>query len=102
MAANHLEIYTIDVPGAGTAVRVKNTTRKVLKIWAKGAEGNVGANVYIGDSSVSATASGWSIPNIVDAKPLHLKLAEAPPTQDWFYVDVDTSGDDVEVFFLLA
>ena len=100
MAAPHVEFYTTDVPSAGTAVRIANTARKVLKVWVKGAEGNAG-NTYFGDSSVSASASGISLPNVADAKSHPFDFTEAPPEQSIFYVDAATSGDNVETVFLL-
>ena len=100
MAAPHVEFYSTDVPSAGTAVQIANTARKVLKVWVKGAEGNAG-NTYFGDSSVSATVSGFSMPNVADGKWAEMDFTAAPPLQSIFYVDAATSGDNVETVFLL-
>jgi len=98
MAAPHIEFYTTDVPSAGTAVQIANTSRKVLKVWVKGHEGNTG-NVYFGSSSVSATAAGWSISNAEDGH--EFDFTGHPPLQSTFYVDAATNGDDVDTVFLL-
>lgn len=100
MAAPHLEFYSTDVGTAANRVQISNTPRKVLEYWVKGAEGNAGTT-YFGDVTVSATASGFSMPNVVDAKWNHFDVSKAPPLQSIFYVDAATSGDNVETVFLL-
>lgn len=100
MAAPHVEFYSTDVPTATTRVQIANTSRKVLEIWVKGAEGNAG-NTYFGDVTVSATAGGFSMPNVVDAKWNHFDFSKAPPLQSTFYVDAANNGDNVETVFLL-
>ena len=100
MAAPHVEFYTTDIPSAESAEQIANTSRKVLQVWVKGAEGNAG-NTYFGDSSVSATAGGFSMPNVADAKWNHFDFSKAPPLQSLFYGDAATSGDNVETLFLL-
>ena len=100
MAAPKVEFYSTDVSSAGSRVQIVNNPRKVLQIWVKGAEGNAG-NVYFGDSSVSATVCGFSMPNVVDGKWNHFDFTKSPPLQSFFYVDAATSGDNVETIFLL-
>jgi hypothetical protein len=98
MAAPHVEFFTTDVPSAGTAVRIANTARKVLKVWVKPSEGNSGVT-YFGSSAVSATASGWSMSTTEDWA--MFDFSGAPPLQSIFYVDAATNGDNVDTIFLL-
>lgn len=98
MAAPHIEFFTVDVPDAGTAVQVANTSRKVLKAWVKGSRDN-SADVYFGDSSVSVTTSGMSFNNTEVAQ--LFDFTEAPVLQSTFYVDADTNGDNVDIVMLL-
>src|SRR3990167_3896183 len=84
---------TTDVPSAGTRVQINNTTRPCLSITFKGRVGNAG-KVYVGDSTVSASAGFELQPN----ESLTVNLAAAGVTcfmSDW-YVDAATSGDDVD------
>jgi hypothetical protein len=105
MASPHVEFYMTNVPSSGTAVQIANTSRKVLKVWVKPHDGNPAGKIYFGDSSVSATASGWSMENGTDARPHVIgqlfDFTEAPPLQSTFWVDASTNGDDIDTVFLL-
>jgi hypothetical protein len=101
MAAPHVEFYTTNVPNAGTAVRIANTTRKVLKVWVKSHAGASGIT-YFGTSSVSSTVAGWSMETPADySVAQEFDFSAAPPTQDIFYVDAATNNDKVDTVFLL-
>ena len=103
MAAPHVEFYATDVPTAGTRVQIANTSRKVLKVWVKGSDGNAG-NVFFGDSSVAGSVSGITLSESTTEKQADFypfDFTEAPPLQSTFWVDAANDGDNVESVFLL-
>ena len=60
---------TTQVPTAGTAVQISNTAENVKKIKFKTRFGNTGA-MYVGKSTVTATAFGWMLEIPVAARPI--------------------------------
>jgi len=100
MAGPHVEDYTTNVPAAGTAVQIANTSRKVLKVWVKPQEGNSGVT-YFGDSAVeaSSTVKGWTMSTTEPAQ--LFDFTEAPPLQSHFWVDAATTDDKVNTVWLL-
>jgi hypothetical protein len=85
-----------DVPTAGTAVQVDATTsatvQKVKSILFHARAGNTG-NIYVGDSSVSATASSLELQ---PGQSVEISFGDGSVPLSTFYVDAATNGDDVD------
>ena len=82
----NIAVDTTDVPTAGTPVTLTSRTILCSSVYLIAAEGNAGANVYVvdnGDTSkkIRVPSAGITVP-IGDPSLI--------------FVDVDTSGDDVE------
>jgi hypothetical protein len=100
---------TVDVPSAGTAVQVLNSTEKVKWIRFTSRHGNTNG-VYVGDADVSATngrelrppeeANVTSQNTMTEYRPW--QAASGTIAMNTFYVDADTSGNDIdwECFYL--
>ena len=86
----------VDIPSAGTAVRLLNTSNRVLWIKFTAPAANSGLT-YVGDSAVSAT-NGYPLTAAggVDATlELNFEAAGGSVLMSTFYVDAATNGDDV-------
>ena len=82
---------TTDVPSAGTAVQISNTTDKVKSITVKARAGNSGI-AYFGVSDVSST-NGFEL-EAGDSKTEN--FGDGSVAFSAFYVDAASSGDDVD------
>lgn len=95
-------LANIDIPSAGTRVRVSSTEVLTPSIIITAAHGNSG-NIYVGDANVSSTQ--YAV--VLAAKSSY--VLEAPKTRNHvedlslsdIYVDAATSGDDVRVAYLV-
>jgi hypothetical protein len=86
----------VDVPSAGTAVQLSNTTNRVLWIKFTAPTANSGIT-YVGLSDVSAT-NGYPLGAAggVDATlELNFEVSGGSVLMSTFYVDAATNGDDV-------
>ena len=81
-----------DVPVAGTRVQLNNSRDKVRKIWFGAQWANVGA-VYVGDVSVSATASGIELHSRMTKE---LDFGEGSVEMNTFYVNTAEAGNDLD------
>lgn len=82
---------TTDVPTAGTAVQISNTADSVKSIEVRARPGNTG-NAFFGVSDVSAT-NGWTLQ---PGESKALDFGKGSVLFSVFYLDVATSGDDVD------
>ena len=81
----------VDVPSAGTAVRVNNTPQKVLWIRFKAETGTI----YVGKSDVSST-NGWPVTTAANVDLTFDYGAQGGSVKmDTFYVDAASNGDNV-------
>jgi|TARA_R100000750_G_C2302544_1_gene79392 hypothetical protein len=90
---------TKDIPSAGTAVQIKNVSRKVLYLHLHARTGNTN-NVWFGDSTVAANLGKPIAANgTFTIEPGQYRdvsgQSHAVPFSS-FYVDADTNGNDVE------
>ena len=86
-----------DIPTAGSAVQISNTSDRVKSISVQGDRDNTG-NVYFGVSDVSAT-NGWEMAPGEDKT---VNFGEGSVLFSKFYVDAATNGDDVNWSVILA
>ena len=94
---------TTDIPTAGTSVQISNTNDRVLALSLHAREGNTG-NVYFGVSDVSATNGRELIPgesHDIDFTGA-MKESDGSVLFSTFWLDVATSGDDVDWEVILA
>ena len=83
------------VTTAGTRVQLSNTANKVKRIQFATRTGNTG-RLFIGDSTVSATVSGWELSVEVAARAkgsLALDFGEGSVLMSVFYVDGTVNGE---------
>jgi len=94
----------VDVPAAGTRVRLTTSTTPCKWLRFRNVEGNTG-ETYVGGASVAST-TGWTLWAGVDSVDSTLTLDPGAygGTLDLkdFYVDAATNGDDVEYFAIVA
>ena len=89
--------FTTDIPTAGTRVQINNSEQRVKIIHFHARTGNTG-NTYVGDSSVSSTASGIEFrPN--ESRTIDFGQGTVPLST--FYADAATNGDDVDGWAIL-
>jgi hypothetical protein len=82
-----------DVPSAGTAVQISNTSDRVRWIRFKAIPGNTGSG-FVGKSDVSAT-NGFTLEKDDDIG-LAFDFKEGSVPFSDFWVDAANNGDDVE------
>lgn len=83
------------VTTAGTRVQLSNTANKVRRIQFAARAANTG-RMFIGDSSVSATASGWELTTEVAARAkgtLVLDFGNGSVLLSVFYVDSTVNAE---------
>jgi len=86
-----VDFGTLDIPTAGTELQISNTADRVKSISVRARPGNAG-NAFLGVSDVSAT-NGWTLQ---PGESKTLDFGEGSVLFSVFYVDVATSGDDVD------
>lgn len=90
--------FTKDIPSAGTRVQISNTAQRVKSILFHAQADNTG-NIYVGDSSVSATASSMELQ---PGEAVRVKFGDGSVALSVFWVDAATSGDDVDGLAVLT
>ena len=94
-----VDFGTVDIPTAGTRVRVSTLKEKVL--WIRFAMRDANTNeVYVGISDVSAT-NGWELSTNKRELELNFRELGGSVLFDKFYVDSDTNGNDVDFAVIL-
>ena len=84
-------IGTKDIPTAGTELQISNTADKVKSIAVKARSTNTGS-AFLGISDVGAT-NGWTL---LPGEAVALDFGDGSIAFSVFYLDVATSGDDID------
>lgn len=99
MALSFNTTAELDIPTAGTAVRVSTAFTPIIGITFQAKPTNTG-NIFVGDSLVSSTRGITLTPGSF----VSIEVPASRPDGEYilsdFYVNAATSGDDVRVSYV--